>query len=266
MGLSGQYPFRAKTKDELLHQIRREPVSFRDKTWKKITKEAKTLLAELLRKKSETRCEVLDALRHPWLQKDACLPTEDIMQDVMQAMEHFQSLHMLQKAAITALAWRSNDENTRHLREIFESIDQSGDGHITIPELRKAFDEVGIQIPEDLSMLQVGTDGNDTIEYTEFIAAAMDKRKLVKEDVVWEAFRVFDHDGSGTVTHAELLKILVGRTSDKIKQVHGADAVDKLKDGVDADGDGVIDFEEFMQMIEEASNTYSVSKAGGSQT
>merc|ERR1719222_368590 len=224
--LSGQYPFRAKTKDDLLHQIRREPVSFRDKQWKKISKDAKTLLAELLRKKAETRCEVIDALRHPWLQRDACLPTEDIMQDVLQSMSHFQSLHMLQKAAITALAWRSNDEGTRHLREIFECIDHSGDGHITIPELRKAFDEVGIQIPEDLSMLQVGTDGNDTIEYTEFIAAAMDKRSIVKEDVVWEAFKIFDQDGSGTVTKAELLKILTGRTSDKIRQVHGDKAID----------------------------------------
>merc|ERR1719388_245833 len=51
--LSGQYPFRGKTKEELLHNIRREPVSFRDKRWKKISKEAKTLLAALLKKKAE---------------------------------------------------------------------------------------------------------------------------------------------------------------------------------------------------------------------
>merc|ERR1719253_2305226 len=37
--LSGQYPFRGKTKEELLAPIRREPVSFRDKRWKKISKE-----------------------------------------------------------------------------------------------------------------------------------------------------------------------------------------------------------------------------------
>lgn len=63
--LSGQYPFRAKTKDELLHRIRKEPVSFKDKRWKRISKEAKTLLAEMLRKKVETRCEVIEALEHP---------------------------------------------------------------------------------------------------------------------------------------------------------------------------------------------------------
>merc|ERR1719197_1882451 len=63
--LSGQYPFRGKTKDELLHAIRREPVSFKDKRWKKISKEAKTLMAELLRKKPETRIDIIEALEHP---------------------------------------------------------------------------------------------------------------------------------------------------------------------------------------------------------
>merc|ERR1719238_2215195 len=88
--LSGQYPFRGKTKDELLHAIRREPVSFKDKRWKKISKEAKTLMAELLRKKPETRIDISEALEHPWIEMDAPLPTEDIMSDVLASMMHFQ--------------------------------------------------------------------------------------------------------------------------------------------------------------------------------
>jgi calcium-dependent protein kinase len=258
--LSGQYPFRGKTKDELLHAIRREPVSFKDKRWKKISKEAKTLMAELLRKKPETRCEVIEALEHPWIQKDTPLPTEDIMQDVLASMMHFQSLNMLQKASITALAWRAGDEDTQHLRIIFESIDRDGNGFVTVEELRHAFEQTGVQVPEDLALLAVsaGTDGNDTIEYTEFIAAAMDKKKLLKEDVVWEAFKIFDVDGNGTVTKKELLKILTGRTSEKIRQVHGDKAIDNFLDEYDQTGDDVIDFDEFMAMLSSA----TVAQAG----
>lgn len=258
--LSGQYPFRGKTKDELLHAIRREPVSFKDKRWKKISKEAKTLMAELLRKKPETRCEVIEALEHPWIQKDTPLPTEDIMQDVLQSMLHFQSLNMLQKAAITALAWRASDEDTQHLRLIFESIDRDGNGFVTVEELRKAFESANVDIPTDLALLAVsaGTDGNDTIEYTEFIAAAMDKKKLLKEEVVWEAFKIFDVDGNGTVTKKELLKILTGRASDKIRQVHGDKAIDNFLDEYDQTGDDVIDFDEFMAML----NSATVATAG----
>mmetsp|Transcript_8495 Transcript_8495/g.18054 ORF Transcript_8495/g.18054 Transcript_8495/m.18054 type:complete len:586 (+) Transcript_8495:177-1934(+) len=255
--LSGQYPFRAKTKDALLHQIRREPVSFKDKQWKKISKEAKTLLAELLRKKAETRCEVIEALEHPWLQNDGCLPTENIMQDIVSSMQHFQSLNMLQKAAITALAWRATDEDTVHLRGVFESLDRDGNGHITVGELKNAFEQSGVQLPGDISFMEVGTDGNDTIEYTEFIAAAMDKRSIVKEDVVWEAFKIFDQDGSGTVTKKELLKILTGRTSDKIREVHGDKAIEDFLGEYDVSGDAVIDFDEFMGILSAASDSYT---------
>jgi len=252
--LSGQYPFRGKTKDELLHAIRREPVSFKDKRWKKISKEAKTLIAELLRKKPETRCEVIEALEHPWMQQDINLPTEDIMQDILESMMHFQSLNMLQKASITALAWRASDEDTQHLRMVFESIDRDGNGFVTVEELRKAFESSGVLIPGDLALLavQAGTDGNDTIEYTEFIAAAMDKKSILKEDVVWEAFKIFDMDGNGTVTKKELLKILTGRASDKIRQVHGDKAIDNFLDEYDQTGDDVIDFDEFMAMLTSA--------------
>lgn len=258
--LSGQYPFRGKTKDELLHAIRREPVSFKDKRWKKISKEAKTLMADLLRKKPETRAEVTEALEHSWIQKDTPLPTEDIMEEVLESMMHFQSLNMLQKASITALAWRATDEDTQHLRHIFESIDRDGNGFVTVEELRCAFETAGVSVPEDLGLLAVaaGTDGNDTIEYTEFIAAAMDKKKLLKEEVVWEAFKIFDVDGNGTVTKKELLKILTGRASDKIRQVHGDTAIDRFLDEYDQTGDDVIDFDEFMAML----NSATVAQTG----
>jgi calcium-dependent protein kinase len=261
--LSGQYPFRAKTKDELLHKIRKEPVSFKDRCWKRTSKEAKTLLAELLRKRVETRCEVIEALEHTWFQQDCLLPDVNIMEDVLASMTHFQTLNMMQKAAITALAWRASDEDTQHLRKIFESIDRDGNGYVTVDELRHVFEQTGVAVTADISMLakSSGTDGNDTIEYTEFIAAAMDKKNILKEEVVWEAFKIFDLDGSGTVTKKELLQILTGRTSDKIRQVHGDKAIDNFLLEYDTTGDAVIDFDEFMGMLSTAGESYKVQCA-----
>lgn len=259
--LSGQYPFRGKTKEELLNRIRRDPVSFKDKCWRKVSKKAKTLLAELLRKKSENRCEVIEALEHPWLRGGTSLPDANIMEDVVDTMMHFQSLNMLQKAAITALAWRACDDDTSHLRQIFEALDRDGNGHITVVELKSAFESVGVPIPADVRFEELGTDGNDTIEYTEFLAVALDKRKILKEEVVWEAFKVFDQDGSGTVTKKELCKILTGRTSDKIRQVHGEGPIQAWLDSYDTSDDGVIDFDEFMQMINCADDNDAVTSA-----
>lgn len=211
-------------------------------------------MAELLRKKPDARCDIIEALEHPFMQADYPLPTQDIMEEVLQSMMHFQSLNMLQKASITALAWRASDEETQHLRQIFESIDRDGNGFVTVEELRETFEKTGVNVPQDLAMLaaSAGTDGNDTIEYTEFIAAAMDKKSILKEEVVWEAFKIFDVDGNGTVTKKELLKILTGRTSDKIRQVHGDKAIDNFLDEYDQTGDDVIDFDEFMGMLNSA--------------
>lgn len=246
--LSGQYPFNGKTKEELLHRIRKEPVSFKSPRWKKITKDCKTILVELLRKKPENRFSVADALEHPWLQADYKLPDRAIMEVVVATMVEFQSLNMLQKAAMTALAWRACDEDTKHLRQIFEYLDRDGNGHVTMPELRGAFEVANVKLPESLNIGAVGTDGNDTIEYTEFLAAALNKNRILKESVVWEAFKIFDADGSGSVTKAELCKLLTGRTTTQ-DNTGSSKAIEAFLDSYDTSGDGVVDFDEFMNML-----------------
>lgn len=256
--LSGKYPFNGKSKDELLNCIRKEPVSFKHKVWSKISKDAKTLLAELLRKKAQSRVTVGGALQHPWLATNSALPDDNIMSDVVSSMKHFQTLNMFQKAAITALAWKASDEDTRQLREVFEMIDRDGSGHITVGELRECIEKSGVHIPDSLDLLsiQADTDGNNTIEYTEFIASCMDKRKVVKESVVWEAFRIFDQDNSGTITKKEMLKIMSSNAGDGIRRAHGNKVIDHFVGTYDVSGDDVIDFDEFMEMLGSIASTF----------
>jgi calcium-dependent protein kinase len=264
--LSGKYPFSGKTKEELLHTIRKEPCSFLNPIWKLITKEGKTLLVELLRKKVDQRISVTDALMHPWINRQTFLPTENILAGIVDSFNHFQNLNMFEKAAVTALAWRADDEDTAHLREIFQSLDKDGNGHITVQELRSVIETAGINVCGDLEQLacDADTDGGGTIEYTEFLAATLDKQKVIKEDVIWQAFSVFDQDGSGTITKSELLKILTGSTADKIRRAHGNKAVDNFLDEYDASGDAVIDFDEFMDMLQGVKDTYQGLKTARS--
>eukprot|EP00927_Polykrikos_kofoidii_P039102 TRINITY_DN33531_c0_g1_i1.p1 TRINITY_DN33531_c0_g1~~TRINITY_DN33531_c0_g1_i1.p1 ORF type:complete len:638 (+),score=127.10 TRINITY_DN33531_c0_g1_i1:254-2167(+) len=256
--LSGKYPFNGKTKDELLHKIRREPCSFVHPIWKRISKDAKILLSELLKKKADLRLEVGEALQYQWLQRsNANLPNENIMTEIVDSFKHFQNLNMFQKAAVTALAWRSNDEETKKLRETFSALDRDGNGHITVKELRDAIEAAGVEVPDDLAQLasQADTDGGGSIEYTEFLAAAIDKKNMIRHEVVWDAFRIFDQDGSGKITQKEMLKILTGNSGEKIRQVHGK-AVEKFLDEYDSSGDAQIDFEEFMEMLMDVKDTY----------
>lgn len=119
-------------------------------------------------------------------------------------------------------------------------------------------------MPPELAKIveEADTDGSDPnrslIDYTEFIAAAMDHKQHVQESSCWAAFRVFDLNGNGKVTSDELVRLLTG--SDDPTDVHNvkniADAfgikreeVVSIIQSIDTDGDQEMSFEEFMALM-----------------
>lgn len=62
----------------------------------------------------------------------------------------------------------------------------------------------------------------------------------------WAAFRLFDLDGNGKISQDELQKVL---SNDDVKTALGQDTVRRMISEVDLDGDGEIDFDEFMAMM-----------------
>merc|ERR1719230_1410320 len=88
-------------------------------------------------------------------------------------------------------------------------------------------------------------DGSGVIDYTEFLAATLDKKTYMEEAALWNAFRIFDRDGNGSISKEELHHVL----ADGDLQSKFAKDIDALMNDVDGNGDGEIDFEEFMQMM-----------------
>ena len=89
---------------------------------------------------------------------------------------------------------------------------------------------------------EIDADGNGKIDYTEFIAATLQKRIFLKKETLFEAFSALDEDKDCKITKDELMKILrLQPQQDKF--------VAKLIDSADKNGDGVIDYKEFLEMM-----------------
>ena len=51
-------------------------------------------------------------------------------------------------------------------------------------------------------------DGSGYIDYSEWVVATINKQKLLTNEIMWNAFNLFDKDGSGTISAKEVKDVL----------------------------------------------------------
>lgn len=78
----------------------------------------------------------------------------------------------------------------------------------------------------------------------------MEAKLYLQEDVCWKAFATFDQNGDGKISPEELKQVL---HKDSVGEAIGAESIAELMRLVDSDGDGMIDFDEFMGMMRKSS-------------
>lgn len=138
---------------------------------------------------------------------------------------------------------QASPDDIKELKDLFMSLDNNGDGSLTMDELRKGLEgrENGETLLELLKAAD--TDGSGDINYTEFIAATLDANIFMREDYLRTAFNMFDVDQSGKIDNEEVIDLLQG---DDLSNLVSKDAIKNAMAEIDQNGDGEIDFEEFM--------------------
>merc|ERR1712187_301344 len=245
--LCGYPPFFGETDAEVLSKVRLGNFSFNASDWKNISEDAKNLIRMLLKMNPRDRYTAEQTLNHEWIKNKApAAKNVSLQSGFVDNLRGFRSQNKLKKAALHIIANQLNEEQIKALRETFMQLDGNGDGKLTVNEMKEGIQKAGLkEIPADLQQImeEVDSDGSGVIDYTEFLAATLDKKVYMAEDVCWAAFRIFDRNGDGKIDKNEISKVL---NDDGVQDAAARDLAEIMKE-IDQNGDGEIDFQEFMQ-------------------
>merc|ERR1719330_1512240 len=92
---------------------------------------------------------------------------------------------------------------------------------------------------------EVDADGNGTIDFPEFLSLMARKMKDTDtEEELIEAFKVFDRDGNGFISVAELRHVM-SNLGEKLTD----EEMDEITREADVDGHGQVNYEDFVNMM-----------------
>ena len=139
-------------------------------------------------------------------------------------------------------------EQIEEIKDAFSLFDKDGDGNITTKELGTVMRSLG-QNPTENELQEmineVDADKSGTIEFSEFLNLMAKKMKDTDtEEELIEAFKVFDKDGNGFISAAELKHVIIN-LGEKLSEEEIEDMVKEA----DFDGDGQINYKEFVRMV-----------------
>jgi len=257
--LCGYPPFAGDTDPQILAKVKEGSFEFRSPEWDGISSGCKNLITQMLTHDVSCRPSAAELLQNPWLNFKSQPAAGPICKNFMTRLKSFQANTKLKKVALTVLAQQLRDDQVETLQNTFRALDRNGDGTLSAQEVKEGLATMKMRIPSGLEEIfkNVDTNGTGNIDYSEFLAATLDKKILMQTDVCWEAFRIFDLDGDGKLSKDELKVVLKDHVSGKLDDTK----IQKMINEVDASGDGCIDFDEFCAMLRGVSP--SVPKAGG---
>ncbi|GMM49047.1 calmodulin [Starmerella bacillaris] len=149
-----------------------------------------------------------------------------------------------------AMAEKLSESQLNAYREAFSLFDKDRDGKITSRELGTVMRSLG-QTPTEAEISdminEIDIDNDGTVDFSEFITMMARRMKTADDqEVIKEAFRVFDRNGNGFISAAELRHVLTS-IGDKLTE----EEADEMIRAADVDGDGQINYEEFSRVLSE---------------
>jgi len=225
-----------------------------------VSKSCKDLISRLLRTKVADRLTSEEALEHPFLaDKNDELKSSPIDKSltasILNSLRGFSQMQKnqpkLQGQILNVLKKCNylNNAQQKTVQDFFKAADTDGDGKITVEELFNALkqNDPDITMSDVKSIMHaVDADNDGNCSYDELLSSRIARKLQSSEDRLRKVFKLLDFDNSGTISAKELKGAL---DSIELDAAMSDDKCDELIKECDENGDGEIDFEEFIDLF-----------------
>ena len=250
--LCGHPPFCGNKENTIKSKILHSKLVFPSKEFKSVSNEAIEYIKHLLSYNPDDRPTAEEALNNKWLLSMICNGNSKLSEYIISNLIKFRTTLGLQKATVSFLTNQiSINEEIKKLKEEFDKIDVNKDGEISKNELITCLESIyPSQVAKNKAeaiFKEIDFNNDGSINFSEFLTVNIQKEKLLNEETLDRAFRMFDLDGNGYITIDELKKTMPLEITTKAGWRNLVSEVDK-------DGDYQISFKEFKEMMEKLIN------------
>ena len=242
--LSGDPPFNGPSDIAIYKKIAQMDFDFPEAKSANISDEAKDLIKHMIAPENE-RYNARQVMEHKWMN----IVNQDNLANLNfdpSFLVNYAKSNIFKKMTLLFIASRLEDNEINHLKKIFEAFNLQKDGQISYQELKKGLKELKCCHISDEELCElfksIDIDQNGKIDYTEFLAATIQKKIYLQEEKLFEAFCTFDKDDCGKIKKEELMSVL-----NADPQQEGE--IEKIIKEVDKTGEGSIDYKEFLEMM-----------------
>ena len=246
--LSGEPPFNGPSDGAIYSKIKKMTFNFPPNKWKNVSNEAKDLLSKMLIPEKD-RLSAKQVLQHPWfnLIKNNKIPLEKLNFCGDNFFKEYKGSNRFKKIVLIFIASKLQEDEIKDLNNLFKAFDKDGNGQIDYKKFEQGLIKLNSKMmtKKEIENLfnEIDSDKNGKIDYTEFIAATLQKNIFLKKEKLYEAFCALDTDKNGIISKEELIKVL------KLQPQHDKFVTELIK-SADKNGDGYIDYKEFVELME----------------
>lgn len=250
--LCGRPPFYSKNDLELSKKIKCKSYTFNYPEFLVISSDAKELITRMLCDEG-SRMSAQEVLNHHWIKNLAPNSKESILDLKFDNIVNYAHMNKIKKGVFTFVATRLSNLEVQALIDIFNSFDKNRDGVITLKEAKSGIEYLKKNNRKDLTkwgdkieqlFSDLDLDKNGLINYSEFLAASIDHKIMLTKDIMFQAFKAFDASGKGEISLENVVSIVRPNTKEDLEYLTD------LFNCYDADGNGILNYDEFKRAIE----------------